>query len=698
MRVERKRHHRTLEDLIVTTASMIRPPERLTVAQAAEKYRYLNNPGSYVGYWDNTFAPYLVEPMEVLTSLDYQGMVFAGPVRTGKSDMAFNWIAHTAKCDPADMMIVHMTQATARDWSQGDFKKMLRHSKVVGEELLPGKHNQNTHDVRFRNGMRILVKWPTITELSGKTIPRLWLMDYDRMPQDVDKEGTPFDLAARRAVSFRRYGMTVAESSPGFEVEDTKWMQQTPHQAPPCQGILSLYNRGDRRRWYWRCPHCDGAFEPDFDLLQFPDSGDIKEAMEGVFMACPHCFKEDGVLITHDQKHQMNAERARWIKDRMQWNRDGSITGTPLDSDIASFWLKGPAAAFATWPNLVGKYLRGMEEYHSTGSEEALKTTVNTDQGKPYVPLGNRDLRLPEELKARAQDLGEKVVPKGVRFITATVDVQGHSFVVQVHGHMPGDDTVVIDRFTIRRSKRTDHEDETQYLWVNPGAYPEDWHLLLDEVLLRTYPLDDDSGRIMHMKAVACDSGGREGVTANAYEFWRWLRDDPEGRDLHRRFILIKGAERKGAPRVQISYPDSERKDRKAGARGEVPVLLINTDVIKDTMNVRLDRTDPEGGMVLFPDWLDDKFYAELVAEVRTTKGWENPKRRRNESWDLLCYDHALCLSRLVRIEHLDWVDPPGWAAEWDHNDLISAQGSNQKFESQLKEDYNLEDLASTLA
>lgn len=102
--------------------------------------------------------------------------------------------------------------------------------------------------------------------------------------------------------------------------------------------------------------------------------------------------------------------------------------------------------------------------------------------------------------------------------------------------------------------------------------------------------------------------------------------------------------------------------------------------------------------MVLFPDWLDDKFYAELVAEVRTTKGWENPKRRRNESWDLLCYDHALCLSRLVRIEHLDWVDPPGWAAEWDHNDLISAQGSNQKFESQLKEDYNLEDLASTLA
>ena len=27
-------------------------------------------------------------------------------------------------------------------------------------------------------------------------------------------------------------------------------------------GILSLYNRGDRRRWYWPCPHCGEYFQP----------------------------------------------------------------------------------------------------------------------------------------------------------------------------------------------------------------------------------------------------------------------------------------------------------------------------------------------------------------------------------------------------------------------------------------------------
>ena len=75
----------TIEEMIAASAGGIRPPERLTVAEAAERYRYLNNPGSYVGYWDNTLAPYLVEPMEVLTSLEHIGMIFAGPARTGKA-------------------------------------------------------------------------------------------------------------------------------------------------------------------------------------------------------------------------------------------------------------------------------------------------------------------------------------------------------------------------------------------------------------------------------------------------------------------------------------------------------------------------------------------------------------------------------------------------------------------------------------
>ncbi len=679
-----------LEQIVVDTAEMVRPPERLTVSQAAEKYRQLNNPGSYVGPWDNTIAPYGVEVMDEMTSLDYTGLIFVGPARSGKSDLFFNFLTHTAICDPADMMVVHMTQNTARDWSKGDLQKVFRHSPALGGKVKAGRQNLNTHDISFQSGMRVLVKWPTITELSGKTIPRLFLMDYDRMPLDVDKEGTPFDLARKRTTTFGRYGMTVAESSPGWPVENPKWLATTPHEAPPTPGILALYNRGDRRRWYWRCPECKTPFEPTFQCLNYPDSTDKMEAAEMATLQCPHCQFD----IPHERKREMNGG-GRWIKDRMKWLPDGSVVGDPIRSSIASFWLKGPAAAFADWKLLVLNYLSAYEEFEKTGSEEGLKTTVTTDQGEPYVSQGSEGERLPEDLKTRSYDLGEKVVPEGARFLIATIDVQKNRFVVQVHGIGEFGDMWIVDRYDVRKSERTD--DDGERYWISPGSYEEDWRLLVDAVILKTYPLSDGSGRHMQIKVVGCDSGGREGVTANAYKFWRWLRDHCPG-NLHRRFQLVKGSPLKSIPRVAISYPDAERKDRRAGAKGEVPILIINSNQVKDQVNKILDRESPGGGRVSFPDWLPDWFYTELTVEVRTAKGWENPKNQRNESWDLLCYCVAIGLSRHVNVERIDWTNPPSWAAEWDKNDLILAAGVEQRFESQPKSDMGLERLGSELA
>ena len=700
----------SIEEMIAASAGGIRPPERLTVSQVAERYRFLNNPGSYVGYWDNTIAPYLVEPMDVLTSLDYVGMIFAGPARTGKSDMFFNWLTYTARNDPADMMHVLMTQSVARDWSQKDLRRAFRHSKELGSTVAPGRHNQSTHSIRFLSGMHLLVKWPTITELSGKTVGRNWISDYDRIPESIDGEGNAYDLTAKRGQTFRRNAMTVAESSPGFDIEDPKWMGKTAHEAPPTKGILSLYNRGDRRLWYWRCPHCAEAFEPHFKYLRYPDSRDHVEAAEAAFMACPKC----GGVIHHESrngvpgKHELNQPgNARWVKDGELWvPRNGvmgeTLEGKPFRSDIASFWLKGPSASFTTWRELVLKYLKAEEEYERTGSQESLKTTVNTDQGMPFTPKGLENGRKPEDVKSAAQDLGERLVPKGVRFLTATVDVQASRFEVQVHGYSEGGDITVIDRFAIKKSMRRDEDGDVER--VRPASYVEDWKLLIPQVMLKTYPLADDSGRRMGIFRTGCDSGGSHdrkndsSVTKVAYEFYRLLRDSdgtefPEG--LHQRFRLLKGGSTKGAPRVQLSFPDSERKDRSAAARGEIPVLMLNTEALKDQLNVMLDRKTPGGGRIVFPDWLPDTFWQEVCAEIRTANGWQKVSPR-NEAWDLLVYAIALALERPIKIENLDWANPPRFADEWDDNEMVVWPAESVKPVKEQKR--SLADLASLLA
>ena len=701
----------TLESLIVDAAAAARPPERLTVSEAAERYRKLNNPGSYVGDWKNTMTPYLIEPMDELQSRSFTGMVFAGPAQCGKTDMVLNWTIYSAICDPADLMIVQTSNTTARDFSMRRVDRMHRHSPTIGRLLATGKQGDNTFDKHYRNGMLLTMAWPTINELSGKPIPRLWLTDYDRMPQDIDGEGAAFDLARKRATTFRSFGMCAAESSPGFAVDNPKWVRKTSHEAPPTRGILALYNRGDRRRWLWPCVKCNGRFEPSFELLHYPDTPDRMEAAEQAVLLCPHCNQSYG----HDPsdmspgKHKMN-ERGRWVKDGMVWTDDGMI-GTPIRSSIASFWMKGVAAAFSDWKTLVFNYLNAEDEYESSGSEESLKTTVNTDQGEPYTPKSAQSSRAPEIIQARAFDFGHKVVPAPVRFLIATADVQKNRFVVQVHGIAHNRDIYVIDRFEIKKSKRVDEDGERK--WVNPGAYAEDWKLLTEEVMLKTYPLGDGSGREMSVKYTVCDSGGKEGVTANAYDFVRWLRrgDTEDGEEakeevkeegqyswapeLAARFMLLKGASTANAPRVTITYPDSQRKDRMAGARGEIPVLLVNTNTLKDMVDHKLDRKEP-GGRFCFAHWLDTNFFIELTVEVKDPKkGWVNPKRFRNESWDLLAYCQAATLMPMIALEHMNMADPPKWASDWDHNDMIFNPATAEKpFEAKKKADNDFSALA----
>lgn len=703
----------SIEEMMAAAGSGVRPPERITVSQSAERFRYLNNPNSYVGPWDNSIAPYLIEVQDTLSSLEFQELIFAGPARCGKSDIFFNWLGDTAVRDPADMMIIHMTKDVARDWSKADLQRMFRNSTKVGATLTPGRNNMNVHDVGFLSGMRLLIKWPTVSEVSGKTLARGWINDHDRIEnsENVDGEGPLFDLLRRRGSTFRRHAMFAAESSPGRDVTDAKWQPSRPnsHEAPPCTGILSLYNRGDRRRWYWQCPQCNESFEPDFKHLKWPDSTDFREAAEQAVMICPHC----GGWIPHKNdsdhglpgKHEMNLNRGKWIKDGMIWMPDGTVSGRPFRTTTASFWLKGPAAWAVDWESLVYDYLNAQDVYERTGDEGPLRVTINTGQGLPYTPKAFQAGRLPEDIKALAKDIGKRQVPAGVRFLVATVDVQKNRFEVQVLGFGKNNAMTIIDRFRIAKSNRLDDDDERKPL--DPASHPEDWDLLIEKVLLKTYPLLDDSGRHMSVKMVGCDSGGKAGVTTNAYDFYRRLRDSdgidfPAG--LHRRFQLLKGASTRTAPRVQITYPDSDRKDRHAGARGEIPVLMMNGEQLKDQLNNMLGR-EPDvndkgatAATVTFPNWLEDWFWNEMVAETKTDKGWENLNKLRNEAWDLCFYGLALCLMKEIRWEKMDWDEPPSWAMEWDENSLVFDPSTSKSLLESSAPKRSLAELAASLA
>lgn len=680
-------------EVFVALADMLKPAEEITVAHAAEKYRYVNQPGSYVGWWLNDTTPYMIEPMNTFTSRKYSGEVFVGPAQSGKTDsLIINTVAYCVKADPMDMMVVCPTMLAARDFSMRRIDRLHRHSEDIGAMLLPGADANNKFDKHYVNGMMLSLSWPTPTELAGKPIGRVVMTDFDRMPIDVDGDGNPYDLASMRTTTFGSYAMCLAESSPSHPIENPKWIATRPHEAPPTTGILALYNRGTMCRWQWPCPHCNEYFEGEFHMLTYSEDKSLSnlERARTVRMICPHC----ACLITPDDRADMNTW-GLWVASGQYVDSQGVRRGKVPDTMIASYWLKGVAAAFTNWTKLVAQYLDAHDEYDRTGSEEALKKFYNNSLGEPYYPKAMSEMRLPEVLKSRAdKSLKEKKVPAGARFLIATVDVQNNAFIVSVHAIMPGMpfDMVLVDRFQIRKSKREDEDGDV--LWVKPNTYAEDWDLITEQVIEREYELDDDSGRLMGIKLTGCDSGGRAGVTAKAYDFYRKLRDE----NKHHRFILVKGDHTAGAPRVRMTYPDSNQRGNKAIARGDVPVLLLNSNVLKDMLDGRLDALTPGSGMYVTPAWLPDWFYSELCAETRTPKGWENKTNARNEAWDLAYYCIGLCISPFIRVEHLDWDNPPAWAAELDDNDFVRTPDETPAFAHPIESRHDFRALGEALA
>ena len=121
-----------------------------------------------------------------------------------------------------------------------------------------------------------------------------------------------------------------------------------------------------------------------------------------------------------------------------------------------------------------------------------------------------------------------------------------------------------------------------------------------------------------------------------------------------------KGESRPDAPRAKISYPDAAKKDSKAPARGDVPVLMLNSNALKDRAEQpagahRRRREPPVAGLAA------GRVVRGNVLGRRTAKGWEKPSGARNEAWDLAYY--MLGLLRHRKVDRLNWDTPPSWAA-----------------------------------
>lgn len=641
---------------------VILPKKIESVAEYALQHRTLTNAGGgYVGRWRHDSAPYLVEPMQCLTSPDFSTIAVVGPGQSGKTSIAENWLLHSVGVNPGKMLWFMQTDEGVSAYVKDRINPMIDAHDVLKSAKGLRSVDDSLHYKRFK-AMSIEFLSATASNLINKSAPRLVLDEIDAYDPAL---GDVMTSANVRRQTFGRQSKIFALSHPdkarGLR-PDRDWTA----------GIMAVYADSDRRMWYAPCRHCEGwssfcPIAPRVYVLGYPTDGSLAEVRAGAHLVCPI----NGCAMDESDRLAMN-RRGVWIGEGQEISPTGEITGERVPKEIAGFWIVGLMSpwAYGGLGGLAHALEKAKREFEISGEEQSLREVTVKQFGLPYAPpkqVGSIDANdLADRAIAETQQLG--VVPDGVRFITIAVDCQIAHFEWLVRGWGVAGESWVIDRGRMPG---------------DPATSGEDWDGLLD-LFARAFPLEDGSGRAMTARAAIFDSQGAPGVTHQAYTAWmRWRRlrairlfGKISGRDCWS-IIPSKGAG-PNAPKLQVVYPDTTRKANVVAGAGHVPVAMFNANTFKDDLAGQFNKGEPGPLYVHTPAKLLSKepphvWFEQAVAERRDAKGrWERVSpSARNEALDLLVMTHVA--AHLHGLSRINWERPPSWALPWDENATVVA-------------------------
>ncbi len=663
---------------VINEAAEVVEVEEIDAVTACDTYLYIADAGGVVKF-DSSIATYMRKPLLAAFERMCQEIALMGSARSTKTKTLLDGVVfYRVWQNPGDILLIFASQRTAHGYSDKELGRMVLNTEPIKKLMTGNRHDNGIERKRFRNDSTVTINSPTNDALSAQGYAVVIFTDYDRSEDDGTgaggSEGDKFARGAKRTLQSGSDGICIAEASPSrIPVKDQEGLK--PHQAPRAGGITGLYNEGSCEVWYWNCPNCDKWYPVKWELLTWDDKDE-----HSVRANCPHCSHE----MQPTDKYELNLAGDYMYPSEVDelGNRQDI---TPPNNRRRSFWFEGVCASFNDWSEMVREYLNAWEYYEQFGDESKLQAFFNTTVGRPYTPIAVESELTGERLQERATgyQLPQGVAPADTRFLLATIDVQGGAnsrFDVQVTAFAEHCQWQPIDRFQILLNEQRTEAGEPQR--VQPHVYVDDWLPIIDKVINKEYTIDGTDLTIVP-RLTLCDSGGSDNedgegnTTFHAYQFYRELQK----KGLESRFLLLKGNPRAFREKewdgwTKISEPDSS-SDHPMAARGDIPLLNINSNVVKSSVYSSMMNEQSDSPRYFRPPfWAKQDWYNGLLSEEKNDKGhWYCPKGKNNEPFDHAQYAFAgLWHTRAMAI---DWNKPPNWAAPLNINVNVSRRGEH---------------------
>ena len=598
------------EALLRAWGGGLKPDPLLTVSEWADRYRMLSSrAAAEPGRYRTKRTPYMKEIMDALSpGHPAQRVVFMKAAQVGATEAGSCFLGFIIHQAPGPALAVQPTVELAKRNSRQRIDPLIEESPALRDKVKPARSRDAGNTMlskEFAGGILIMTGANSAVGLRSTPARYIFLDEVDAYPASVDEEGDPVSLAEARSLTFAHRRKVFLASTPTIR---------------GLSRIEREYEASDQRRYFVACPHCAASQWLKFERLRWE-----KGKPETAAYVCEAC----------DQPIAEHAKTA--MLEGGEWR----ATATSADPSTIGFHLSAlySPVGWLSWERIA----RAWEA--AQGSDEAIRAFRNTILGETWVETGEApDWR---RLYDRRESWPSGTVPKGGLFLTAGADVQKDRIEVDVWAWGRGLESWLVDHVVI------DGGPEHQESWDQLSA-----------LLGRVWP--HACGAHVAIARLAIDTG------YEAPAVYAWAR-----RQGFSQVAPIKGVEgfNRASPVSGPTFVDATEGGKRIRRGARLWTVAVSTFKAETYRFLRLDRPTADElaggasfppGTVHLPDWVDDEWLKQFVAEqlvtVKTKRGFARLEwqklRERNEALDCRVYARAAAwIAGADRWSEARWAD-----------------------------------------
>ena len=384
-------------DWIMNALASLKPPERLTVSEWADKYRILSELDSASpGHWRTSKTPYLKAVMDAFNDDFVHDITFCAGSQLGKTSAEQNMIGYAVAQDPGPMLIVYPSEKLAKFTSEKRLQPLFQLSPDLSKHFR--ERESKDLELAFDSMYIALTGANSPSDLSSRPVRYVFFDEIDKFPKWAGAEAGPLELAAERTKTFYNYKV-VKVSTPTLKTGNI-W-----------QGWL---NADVQYNYFVPCPHCGEAQVLEFGQIKWPEGADENEAKATAYYECKYCHQPI------DDRYKPAMLRAGvWQGERKKSGRAAKV----------AFRLNSIYSPWLTFGDVAAKFIASRDE------PALLMNFINSWLAEPWVDKSSR--MVSDVIMEKQLPYERGTMPAEAQLLTAGIDVQLDHFWFSVRAWGP---------------------------------------------------------------------------------------------------------------------------------------------------------------------------------------------------------------------------------------------------------------------